>query len=113
MDGTLDAVKTGDFGFVLGTGTGTWQLMLVIALAMSAAVLSGGGVLLVNQAAVSAVLVATLPTPDLTISLHRFVDALIGGGVALAANALTPVDRRTIGHSRASDFIFLHRPRLL
>jgi len=77
---------------VLGTGTGTWQLMLVIALAMSAAVLSGGGVLLVNQAAVSAVLVATLPTPDLAVSLHRFVDALIGGGVALAANALTPVD---------------------
>ena len=77
---------------VLGTGTGTWQLMLVIALAMSAAVLSGGGVLLINQAAVSAVLVATLPTPDLAVSVHRFVDALIGGGIALGANAITPVD---------------------
>jgi uncharacterized membrane protein YgaE (UPF0421/DUF939 family) len=77
---------------VLGTGTGTWQLMLVIALAMGAAVLSGGGVLLVNQAAVSAVLVATLPTPDFAVSVDRFVDALIGGGIALGANALTPVD---------------------
>ncbi len=77
---------------VLGTGTGTWQLMLVISLAMSAAILSGGGVLLVNQAAVSAVLVATLPTPDFAISVDRFVDALIGGGVALGANAVTPVD---------------------
>ncbi len=77
---------------VLVVGTGTWQLMLVIGLAMSAAILSGGGVLLVNQAAISAVLVATLPAPDLSESTHRFVDALIGGGVALAANAITPVD---------------------
>lgn len=74
------------------TGTGTWQLILILALAMAVAVLSGGGVLLVNQAAVSAVLVATLATPDLTASLDRFVDALVGGSIALAANALTPVD---------------------
>jgi len=77
---------------VLGTGTGSWQLMLVIALAMVAALLSGGGVLLVNQAAVSAVLVATLPAPDFAMSLDRFIDALIGGSIALAANAVTPVD---------------------
>lgn len=77
---------------VLVTGTGTWQLVLVVGLAMAAAVLSGGGVLLVNQAAVSAVLVATLATPDVADSVSRFVDALIGGSIALAANALTPVD---------------------
>lgn len=74
------------------TGTGTWQLMLVIGLAMAAALLSGGGRMLVNQAAVSAVLVATLPSPDIAMSVDRFVDALIGGGIALAANAVTPVD---------------------
>lgn len=77
---------------VLGTGTGTWQLMLVVSLAMSAAILSGGGRMLINQAAVSAVLVATLPTPDVMVSLERFVDALIGGGIALLANAVMPVD---------------------
>ncbi|MBN8867890.1 MAG: FUSC family protein [Solirubrobacterales bacterium] len=77
---------------VLALGTGTWQLMLVIGLAMSAAVLSGGGVMLVNQAAVSGVLVASLPAPDLIDSTHRFVDALIGGGVALTANAITPIE---------------------
>lgn len=77
---------------VLGLGTGTWQIMLVIGLAMATAVLSGGGVMLVNQAAVSAVLVASLPAPDLAESASRFLDALIGGGVALAANAITPVD---------------------
>jgi len=77
---------------VLGTGTGTWQLMLVVGLAMAAAVLSGGQVLLVNQACVSAVLIATLPVPDLALSLDRFIDALIGGSIALAANAITPID---------------------
>ncbi len=77
---------------VLVTGTGTWQLMLILGLAMAAAVLSGGGVMLVNQAAVSAVLVATVAAPDLGDSISRFVDALIGGSIALAANAITPVD---------------------
>lgn len=77
---------------VLVLGTGTWQLMLVIGLAMSAAVISGGGVMLVNQAAISGVLVATLPAPDLADTTHRFVDALIGGGIALGANAITPID---------------------
>ena len=77
---------------VVITGTGAWQLVLVVGLAMAAAVLSGGGVLLVNQAAVSAVLVATLATPDTADSVNRFVDALIGGSIALGANALTPVD---------------------
>lgn len=77
---------------VLGVGTGTWQLMLVIGLAMSAAVLSGGAVMLVNQACISAVLIATLPVPDLAMSADRFIDALIGGAIALSANAITPVD---------------------
>ena len=77
---------------VVVTGTGTWQLVLVVGLAMAMAVLSGGGVLLVNQAAVSAVLVATLAAPDAADSVNRFVDALIGGSIALGANALTPVD---------------------
>lgn len=74
------------------TGTGTWQMMLVIGLAMVAAMLSGGGRMLVNQAAVSAVLVATLPSPDIAVSVDRFVDALIGGGIALTLNAVTPVN---------------------
>lgn len=77
---------------VLATGTGAWQLMLVVGLAMAAAVLAGGGVLLVNQAAVSAVLVATLQTPEDAMSGARFVDAFVGAGTALAANALLPAD---------------------
>jgi uncharacterized membrane protein YgaE (UPF0421/DUF939 family) len=77
---------------VLATGTGTWQLVLVVSLAMAAAVLAGGGALLVNQAAVSAVLVTTLQMPQGSFSGERFVDALVGCGVALVANAIVPVN---------------------
>jgi hypothetical protein len=73
---------------VLAIGTGAWQLALIVALAMSAGVLAGGGTLLVNQAAVSAVLVTALPASGVTGA--RFVDALIGASVALLANAITP-----------------------
>lgn len=77
---------------VVLTGTGTWQLMLVVAVAVTGALLLGGGTITVNQAAVSAVLVATLPVPDTIQSLDRFVDALIGGGVALLSNSIMPAD---------------------
>ncbi len=77
---------------VIFTGTGTWQLMLVISLSMAAAVVAGGGVLLVNQAAISAVLVTTLQMPQGSFSGERFLDALIGCGVALVANAIFPVN---------------------
>jgi hypothetical protein len=58
-------------------------------LAMSAAVLAGGGVLLVNQAAVSAVLVVALSAQN-GFNGTRVLDALIGAGIALLANALIP-----------------------
>src|SRR5829696_5193093 len=53
--------------FVIGTGT--WQIGVVTALAMGAALLLGGGPLLVSQAATSAVLVSTIQVPDDGISL--------------------------------------------
>jgi uncharacterized membrane protein YgaE (UPF0421/DUF939 family) len=68
---------------VLALGTGTLVIALVVALAMLAALLVGAGTILVNQAAVSAILVATLTPPSSGITPDRFVDALIGGGVAL------------------------------
>jgi hypothetical protein len=50
---------------------------------MAAALLVGGGVLLVNQAAISAILVVATLQPGAGPSPGRFVDALIGGGIAL------------------------------
>jgi uncharacterized membrane protein YccC len=64
-------------------GTGTLVIGLVVALSMAAALLLGAGAVLVNQAAVSAILVATIQPPTGGLSPNRFVDALIGGAVAL------------------------------
>lgn len=68
---------------VLALGSGTWQLGLVVVLAMTAALLLGSGPMLATQAAVSAALVVTLQPPGSGLSGARFVDALVGGGVAL------------------------------
>jgi hypothetical protein len=70
------------------TGVGAWQLALVVMLAISVALLIGRGQLLVNQAAVSAALVATLQPPSSGITFARFVDALVGGAVALIVNGV-------------------------
>lgn len=70
-------------------GSGAWQLALVVALAMSAALLLDAGSLFVNQAAVQSIVVATL-LPDPGAGLVRWTDALVGGAVALVAAAVVP-----------------------
>ncbi len=70
-------------------GVGGWQIALIVTLAMSTALLLDQGNLLVTQAAVQAVVVATLlPYPGAAFS--RWTDAVIGGGVALVAAAVVP-----------------------
>jgi uncharacterized membrane protein YgaE (UPF0421/DUF939 family) len=73
---------------VAAIGTGTWQIGLVVALAMVAATLVGGGSLLASQAGASAVLVATLQPPDGGVDFNRAVDALVGSGTALLVSSL-------------------------
>jgi uncharacterized membrane protein YgaE (UPF0421/DUF939 family) len=77
---------------VLVIGNGTLQIAVVVLLAMAAAVFFGGGTIVINQAAVSAILVVVLQPPGAVFSPDRFIDALIGGGVALAINYLFPVN---------------------
>jgi len=78
---------------VSAIGTGTWQIAVVVGLAMTAATLIGGGPLLASQAAVSAVLVATLQPPEGGFDFNRSVDALIGSGTALLVGSLLlPID---------------------
>jgi hypothetical protein len=89
--GVAVGIGVGDL-LVLAIGTGSWQIGVVVALAMSAAVLVGGSRLLVNQAAVSAVLVATIQLPEGGFDGSRFLDALIGGGIGLLVNAVVPTD---------------------
>lgn len=70
-------------------GTGTGQLILIVGLAMTVAVILDGGQLLVLQAATSSVLVATLvPAGDGLAGVDRFRDALIGGAVGMAVGLL-------------------------
>lgn len=73
-------------------GSGTWQIMLVVALAMTAAVLADGAALLVAQAGSSAVLVATLLPPGGAGGFDRCLDALIGGAVGVLVTAVFPAD---------------------
>lgn len=73
-------------------GTGTWQLLLVTLLAMAIAVLLDAGPLFVTQAGVSAAIVVTVQPPGSGLSGQRFVDALVGGLVALAITSLLPAD---------------------
>jgi hypothetical protein len=73
---------------VVAIGTGTWQIAVVVGLAMLAATLIGGGPLLASQAGVSAVLVATIQPPDGGFDFNRSIDALVGGGVALVVGSL-------------------------
>ncbi|GAB3990345.1 FUSC family protein [Nocardioides marmoraquaticus] len=70
-------------------GTGALQLVLLVAVAMSVALLLDAGTLLVTQAAVQSIIVATLaPAPG--AAFLRWTDALVGGGVALVAAMVVP-----------------------
>src|SRR5918996_4338888 len=78
---------------VAAIGTGAWQIGAVVALAMVAATLVGGGPLLASQAAASAVLVATLQPPDGAFDFTRAVDAATGATIGLlVGSVLLPVD---------------------
>ena len=77
---------------VLLIGTGAARIGAVVLLAMAAAVFLGARPLLVNQAAISAVLVVVLQPPNDAFDPARFLDALAGGGVALAVNYLFPIN---------------------
>ena len=75
---------------MLAIGTGPVQTGVIVALAMSAALLIRGGIGLVTEAGVSAVLVANLDHTTYGVSPDRFLEALVGGGVALAVSATLP-----------------------
>jgi uncharacterized membrane protein YgaE (UPF0421/DUF939 family) len=76
-------------------GTGVWQLGLVVAIALTSAILLGGGPILIMQASSAAILIATLtpPTAAQPWNTGRVADALVGGLVGLVVSALVmPVD---------------------
>ncbi|MGV9667775.1 FUSC family protein [Nocardia niigatensis] len=93
--GVAVGIGIGDL-FVSRVGTGGWQIMLLVVLAMCTAVFLDGGPVITMQAASSAVLVATLYPPGNGGAALRMIDALVGGLagiVVVAAIPLHPVRR--------------------
>ena len=83
-------------------GGGPPQIGLLVVLAMAAAVIVGGGETLVGEAAVSAILVATVSSTPLV----RLEDVLIGGGVALAVHTFVFPPNPVTGVVRATSAVF-------
>jgi hypothetical protein len=78
----------------------------MIIIAMGAAVVLGGGELLVSEAAVSALLLASLERTSSGYSPDRFIEAVVGGVVAIAvASVFFPPDPALIV-ARAAQAVF-------
>ena len=86
--GVAIGVLVGDI-FVDLFGSGVWQTAVVSMTAMSIAVLFGAGTTLVTQAGVQSIIVTTLVAQP-GLALSRWLDAVVGGGVALLAATITP-----------------------
>jgi len=69
-------------------GAGPWQIGVVVALATSVAVLLDGRAVINVQAAVSAILVATLYVPGDTSGIDRMLDGLTGAAIGLVIVAV-------------------------
>jgi uncharacterized membrane protein YgaE (UPF0421/DUF939 family) len=74
---------------VAAIGSGAWQLTVIVALAMTSAILMDGGQVFMMQAAVQSIVIAAL-VPDPGAALTRWTDAVIGGAVALVAATVVP-----------------------
>jgi uncharacterized membrane protein YgaE (UPF0421/DUF939 family) len=87
MLGVALGITAGDL-LISVVGVGVWQLGIIVALAMAAAVSLGSGLLLLSEAGVSATLVATLQQTTRGFPPARLLDVLVGGAVALVFSQL-------------------------
>ncbi|MCM0677902.1 FUSC family protein [Micromonospora phytophila] len=85
--GVAVGVALGDFLIYL-LGTGAWQLGLVVTSAILLTIFAGASVAIVIQAAATAVLIVTLSPSTANLEIPRFVDAFVGGGIALLVTAI-------------------------
>ena len=91
--GVAIGIFTGDV-FVQFFGSGPWQIFAVCVVAMSVAVLLGGGQLLLMQAGIQGAILTTLVAGD-GEALSRWLDAVVGGAVALVIAMVAPVRSTT------------------
>jgi uncharacterized membrane protein YgaE (UPF0421/DUF939 family) len=76
--------------FVIGSGS--WQIAVVLVLAMGAVVFFGGGPLLLTQISITVITVVAAMAPLQGFSLERVFDALMAIGVTLVVGVLLPID---------------------
>ncbi|MFC4067199.1 FUSC family protein [Actinoplanes subglobosus] len=99
--GVAAGIGLGDV-IILLIGAGPVQIGVIVLLAVLLATAAGGGAPLIVQSASSAVLVATL-TSTTGQPWTRFLDALVGGGIALVVmTVLLPLNPLTVVR-RAAD----------
>jgi uncharacterized membrane protein YgaE (UPF0421/DUF939 family) len=87
-------------------GSGPPQVGLMVVLAMSAAVLVGGGTLLMTEAAVSAIIIGSHASSSLGVFPVRPLEALVGGGVAFAVHSLLFPPDPLLHVGRAANEVF-------
>jgi uncharacterized membrane protein YgaE (UPF0421/DUF939 family) len=106
IGGVVVGIAVADL-LIRAIGTGPLQIGVLVVLAMSAAVLLGGGPVLVTEAAVSAILLASIePASTGLLSADRLIEALVGGGVALGVSSLVfPLDPQ-LHVGRAAQAVF-------
>lgn len=91
--GVAVGILVGDL-FVGVFGSGVWQIVAVVLVAMSTAVLVGGGQMLMMQAGIQGAILTTLVAGE-GQALSRWLDAVVGGAVALVIAMLAPVRSTT------------------
>jgi len=87
-------------------GNGPLQVGLMMVLAMSAAVLVGGGALLMTEASVSAIIIGSTAASSLGLFPTRPIEGLVGGLVALAVHSLVFPPDPLLHVSRAANAVF-------
>ncbi|WP_229401112.1 FUSC family protein [Micromonospora okii] len=85
--GVAVGVFLGD-ALIYFVGTGPWQLGTVVTGAILLTIFFGGSVAIVMQAAATAVLIVTLTPSTANLEIPRFIDAGVGGGIALLVTAV-------------------------
>jgi hypothetical protein len=95
-------------------GTGAWQMGVLVILAMSAAVVLGGGELVVVEAGVSAILLVALdPGAAAGFQPNRIFEGIIGGTTALVVSSLFFPPDPALAPSRAAQTMFVELGRAL
>ena len=94
---------------LLLVGRGWWQLAIVLATVMAAARLAVASPGFAVAASVQCSLVMLIPLNG-DAETSRIVDALVGGGAAIAATALLPRDARRLAREEAARLFEVHLP---